>query len=247
MTMLCLEEVGLTFADGPDRLTALAQIGLSVTAGELVAVMGPSGSGKTTLVNVAAGILLAESGRVVVDGVDVARISARQRAQLRRQRIGVVHQTDELDPVLTAAENVALPLLLDGARQLAARHAALDALERCAAGGLAERFADQLSGGQRQRVALARAIVGRPADIDGSSSPPASRPILLADEPTASLDSASARALVELLVDLASAGTAVLMTTHDSRLASFADRIVLLRDGRQIDPGSPTSTMEASA
>ena len=104
--MLCVEDVSHTFPDGPNRLTALSRIDLSVGAGEFVAVMGPSGSGKTTLVNVAAGIMVPEAGRVLVDGVEVGRVSARRRAQLRRQRIGVVHQSDELDPVLTAVENV---------------------------------------------------------------------------------------------------------------------------------------------
>lgn len=248
MTVLCLEDVSHTFPDGPDRVTALSRIDLSVSAGELVAVMGPSGSGKTTLVNVAAGIVLPESGRVTVDGLDVGRASARRRAQLRRQRVGVVHQADELDPVLTAAENVALPLLLDGARRHAAHRAAVDALERCAAVELAGRNPERLSGGQRRRVALARAIVGGPTGShDSPSGPSPGRRLLLADEPTAALDSASAQALVELLVVLASTGIAVLMTTHDSRLATFADRIVLLRDGRQINPGPTTSMKETSA
>jgi len=221
MTILTLKSVSHSYPDGPDRVIALDQIDLSVRPGEFVAVMGPSGSGKTTLVNVAAGLELALRGSVIVDGVDLGRASAGQRAELRRRRIGVVHQEDELDPVLTALENVALPLLLDGVGRRSALAVAQVALERSAAGGLAERRRDQLSSGQRQRVALARAIVG-------------DRVLVLADEPTASLDTATARALVERLASLTSNATAVLMTTHDSRLATYADRVVLLRDGRQV-------------
>ena len=230
--MLDLENVGHSYPDGAGQITALAQIHLSVASGEFVAVMGPSGSGKTTLVNVASGLLLPEMGSVVVDGVELRHLSPKKRAQLRLRRIGLVQHDDELDPVLTAAENVALPLFLEGVPQRQARVAATEALGRCSAAVFAERYRNQLSRGQRQRVALARAIVGE-------------RALVLADEPTATLDTSTARGLVELLSSLASDGVAVLMTTHDSRLATFADRIFLIRDGRQVEAPSIPSLMSA--
>jgi putative ABC transport system ATP-binding protein len=230
MTTLILENVSRTYPDGHDRITALAHVDLSVEAGEFVAVMGPSGSGKTTLVNVAAGLVPPETGRVTVGDVDLGGVSAARRAKLRRRQIGVMHQEDELDPMLSALENVALPLLLDGVSRRDAYSAATRALEQCVAAEFAHRHSDELSGGQRQRVALARAIVD-------------ARVLVLADEPTASLDTATARFLVELLASVTSTGAAVLMTTHDSRLATFADRIVLLRDGKQINPAAAPSTI----
>jgi putative ABC transport system ATP-binding protein len=233
MTVLTLDDVSRTYPDGPGRVTALSQVSLSVDAGEFVAVMGPSGSGKTTLLNLCAGLERPESGLVFVNGVDISRASVKRQAVLRRQYIGVLEQEDDLDPLLRVVENVALPLILDGVRRSHALSAATHSLERCGAESLADRYRDQLSGGQRQWVALSRAIVGE-------------RHLVLADEPTGALDTSAARKLVQLLVVLASEGSAILMTTHDSRLATFADRIVLLRDGRQVDPTCESSTMRAT-
>lgn len=227
--MLHLDAVSRGFPDGPHTLMALNEVTLSVAAGEFVAVMGPSGSGKTTLLNIAAGIDRPDRGRVEVDGVDASSLRDAARARLRRRRIGVVHQRANLDPFLTAIENVMLPEQLDGAGRNDARTKAQEALASCGVGDLADRRPQDLSGGQRQRVGVARAIVGR-------------RPILLADEPTAALDTTSARALVELLATLARAGAAVVMTTHDSRLATFADRVVLLRDGSRASEEVPAAT-----
>ena len=224
--MLKMERVRVAYQVGPDLVHALWDVDLRVDAGEFVAVMGPSGSGKSSLVNVGAGLVVPGSGRVVVNMIDVAVATPHVRAQLRREVVGVVHQTDELDPVLTALENVALPLLLAGVRDRDAVEAAAEALSTCAVGNLEDRTRDQMSGGQRQRVALARAIVG-------------DRRVVLADEPTAALDTVTARALVETLGRLArDRGIAVLMTTHDARLATFADRVVLLRDGQVLDQGT---------
>ncbi len=216
--MLRLQGVTKMYRDGPSELTALNSLDLVVGDGAFVAVMGPSGSGKTTLALIAAAVERPTSGTVHLDSLDISHASAGQRAMLRRREIGIVFQRDELDPLLTAEENVALPLQLDGMSTRQARGAARKALDRCGVAELAARVPAQLSGGQRQRVAIARAVVG-------------DRRLIVADEPTASVDTATARAIVELLADLASDGVGVLMTTHDSRLAGFADEVVFLRDG----------------
>jgi putative ABC transport system ATP-binding protein len=219
--MLRLRNVTKVYPDGPGTLAALEGIDLAVASGTLLAVMGPSGSGKTTLALIAAAVERPTRGEVWLDDRDIARSSATQRARLRRRYIGVVFQHDELDPLLSAHENVALPLRLDGIRPRAARERAHAALSQCGVEELASRRPAQLSGGQRQRVALARAIVGE-------------RRLIVADEPTAAVDTVTARSIVELLASLAHSGRAVLMTTHDSRLAGFADDVMFLRDGTQV-------------
>lgn len=219
--MLRLRQVTKRYPDGPSTVTALDHVDL-VVDGAFIAVMGPSGSGKTTLALVAAGVEKPTSGEVWLDDIDLAGAGPRRRARLRRERIGVVFQRDELDPLLSAAENVALPLRLGRIPARRAGVLALDALARCGVEALARRAPAQMSGGERQRVAVARALVGN-------------RGLIVADEPTASVDTATARAVVELLATLAADGTAVLMTTHDSRLAGFADDVVFLRDGARVD------------
>jgi putative ABC transport system ATP-binding protein len=219
--MLRLHGVTKTYRDGPTTLTALDGIDLVVGDGTFVAVMGPSGSGKTTIALIAAGVERPTSGEVWLNDLDVAHASNAKRAALRRQQIGIVFQRDELDPLLSAEENVALPLRLDGRSARTARAAARTALARCGIDTLAARFPAQLSGGQRQRVAIARAVIGE-------------RRVIVADEPTASVDTATARVIVELLGDLTHDGVGVLMMTHDSRLAGFADEVVFLRDGARI-------------
>jgi putative ABC transport system ATP-binding protein len=221
--MLRLNGVTRTYPDGPGTVTALDRLDLVVADGAFVAVMGPSGSGKTTLAMIAAGVERPTSGEVWLDDIDIASSPNGKRAQLRRRHIGVVFQHDELDPLLTAEENVALPSRLDGTPPRSARDAAREALARCHVEELGHRRPAQLSGGLRQRVAIARAIVG-------------GRRVVVADEPTASVDTATGRAIVELLSELARAGRAVLMTTHDSRLAGFADEVVLVRDGARVQP-----------
>ena len=219
--MLRMEAVTKTFRDGERALVALNEVDLEVGNGSFVVVMGPSGSGKTTLALIAAGVEKPTSGGVWLDDLDLAHASPRERAVVRRRRIGVVFQSGELDPLLTAAENVALPLRLDGERAASADRRAVQALRRCGVEDLAKRVPAEMSGGQRQRVAVARAVVG-------------DRALVVADEPTASVDTATARAIVELLASLAADGVSVLMTTHDSRLAGFADNVVFLRDGVRV-------------
>lgn len=217
--MLKFSGVTKVVRDGSNALkTILAIDELTVADRTLCAVMGPSGSGKTTLAMFAAAVEIPTLGYVQLDDINLAKLSMRDRAKTRRRHIGVVFQNDELDPLLTALENVALPLQLDGMKSTDALAEAETALQRCAITDLATRFRSDLSGGQRQRVAVARAITG-------------DRKLIVADEPTAALDSATARSVVELLCELASSGVSVLMTTHDARLAGFANQTVLLRDG----------------
>jgi putative ABC transport system ATP-binding protein len=220
--MIELIDVSVVHAGVAEQVEALRGVSMQVDAGELVVVMGPSASGKSTLIDVCAGVRLPSSGVVRIGGVDMAKLRPRQRARMRRTVVGVMFQDHELDPVLTAAQNVALPLRLDRVGPASAELAARTALDRCGVAAVGERRPDELSGGQRQRVALARAIVGE-------------RQVVLADEPTAALDTASARAVTELLASLAHEGRAVLMTSHDGRLASIADRVAFLRDGRIVD------------
>ncbi|MFD2349237.1 ABC transporter ATP-binding protein [Nonomuraea ferruginea] len=216
MSVLEMREVTRTFGDVP----ALRGVTLAVGRGELLAVMGPSGSGKSTLLNLVGGLDRPTSGSVSVEGADLA--SVRDPAALRRGGIGYVFQDLNLIPSLTAAENVMLPRELDGVRAGRAREEAEAALREVGAGEVADRFPGELSGGQRQRVAIARALVGE-------------RRLLLADEPTGALDTATGDDILRLLRERCDAGAAVLLVTHEPRYAAWADRVVYLRDGRVAD------------
>jgi putative ABC transport system ATP-binding protein len=203
-------------------VNALSEVDLAVERGELVAVMGPSGSGKSTLLTIAGSLEEASGGQVLVDGVDLVSVSRSDRATLRRRSIGYVFQDFNLLPGLTAVENVTLPLELDGVRAKTARTTGLKAMEELDVEGRADRYPDELSGGERQRVAIARAIVGE-------------RGLLLADEPTGALDSVNGEAVMRLLRAAAHRGVAGVVVTHEAHLASWADRVVFLRDGHVID------------
>jgi putative ABC transport system ATP-binding protein len=199
---------------------ALRGADLSVTRGEIVAVMGPSGSGKSTLLHCLAGILTPDAGRIDFDGVRIDTLSETARSELRRDRFGFVFQFGQLVPELTAVENVALPLLLGGIRRDAAVQRAREWFGRLGLDGLESRRSGELSGGQAQRVALARGLVGEPA-------------VLFADEPTGALDSLTGEQVMDLLVATARAqGTTVVLVTHEARVAAYADREVMVRDGR---------------
>jgi putative ABC transport system ATP-binding protein len=212
---------------GDQAVHALRGIDLAVAAGELVAVMGPSGSGKSTLLTCAGGLDQPTSGEILIDGNDITTLSRNAVAALRRRRIGYVFQDFNLIPALTAVENVALPLELDGARARTARKYAEAALLEVAIPELADRFPDDMSGGQRQRIAIARAIVGE-------------RRILLADEPTGALDSDTGEAVLQLLRDRCDQhGIAGVLVTHDARHAAWADRVVYLRDGVLVGQAGP--------
>jgi putative ABC transport system ATP-binding protein len=220
-----LRQVFKTYGSGPSEVHALSDVDLSVERGELVAVMGPSGSGKSTLLTIAGSLEKATSGRVSVDGVDLATTSLSERAQLRRRSIGYVFQDFNLLPGLTALENVTLPLELDGISGKAARATGLEAMEDLDVAEHADRYPDELSGGERQRVAIARAIVGE-------------RGLLLADEPTGALDSVNGQAVMRLLRAATRRGVAGVVVTHEAHLASWADRVVFLRDGQVVDQTS---------
>lgn len=201
------------------RTEALRGVSLDVQPGEVVAVTGPSGSGKSTLLHCAAGVLVPEAGSVTFEGKRLDELDEAARTRLRRREIGLVLQFGQLVPELTAVQNAALPLLLDGSDRRTAQTAALAWLERLEVAGVADQVPAELSGGEAQRVALARALVTGPR-------------LVCADEPTGALDTVAGEVvLAQLLSAVREAGTALLVVTHDNRVAARADREVVLRDG----------------
>jgi putative ABC transport system ATP-binding protein len=226
MSILALREVHRVHGSGETAVHALRGVTLTVDEGELVAVMGPSGSGKSTLLNLAGGLDRPTRGEVAVDGTVLGRCSRRALAALRRRRVGYVFQDLNLLPSLTAAENVALPLELDGLGTRLAWRRALAALSDVGLDGYGPRFPDELSGGQQQRVAIARALIGQ-------------RRLLLADEPTGALDSQTGEAVLRLLRSKVDGGAAGVLVTHEARHAGWADRVAFLRDGVIVDTSGP--------
>ena len=219
MSMMELRLVSKVYRQGAAEVHALRDVSLEVALGTMVAVMGPSGSGKSTLLTIAGSLEEPTSGQVLVAGQDLATMSRNDKARLRRRSIGYVFQDFNLLPGLTAAENVALPLELDGVGARKAREAALRVLTDLGLADRASNYPDQLSGGERQRVAIARAVVG-------------DRHLLLADEPSGALDSANAEAVMRMIRTACQQGIAAVVVTHDAQLASWADRVVSIRDGR---------------
>ena len=221
-----LRGVSRSYGGGPTRVDALVDVDVAVEVGELVVIMGPSGSGKTTLLSIAGTLEAATAGEVLIDGRAVAGMSASDRARLRRRSVGYVFQAFNLLAGLTAVENVALPLELDGIRAGRAHRSAREALDGLGLGGRAGHYPDQLSGGEAQRVAIARAIVGE-------------RRLVLADEPTGALDSVNGESVMQMLRGACRRGVAGVVVTHDAQLASWADRVVFMRDGRIVDRTPP--------
>ncbi len=232
MTVLRIENVTKSYRDGEVTVAALRGVDLVVEPGEFVAVMGPSGSGKSTLLTIAGGLEEASSGVVAVNGRDLSTMTRDERAAVRRCEIGYVFQELNLLHSLTAAENVALPLELDGASARSARSRALEMLGTVGLSVKSGRFPDGLSGGERQRVAIARALVGKQS-------------LLLADEPTGALDSVNGEQVMRLLRKACDRGAAGVLVTHDAQLAAWADRVLFLRDGRAVDSTSPRMQPES--
>lgn len=232
MSALQLIQVSKVYGSGATGVHALREVDLTIEPGELVAVMGPSGSGKSTLLTIAGSLEEPTGGEVTVGGLPLSRLSRSERAALRRRAIGYVFQDFNLLAGLTAAENVSLPLELDGVPARRARAAALATLERLGLAARGNFFPDELSGGERQRVAIARAVVGQ-------------RHLLLADEPSGALDSVNGEAVMRLVRETCQGGVAGVVVTHDAQLASWADRVVFLRDGRIVDQTAPAAGPES--
>lgn len=235
MSVLELCRVSKTYGEGATEVHALQEVSLSVDAGQLVAVMGASGSGKSTLLTIAGSLEDPTSGEVLIGGTALSGMSRNATARLRRRSIGYVFQDYNLLPGLTALENVALPLELDGISARKSQSSARQTLDEL---GLADRgshFPDQLSGGERQRVSIARAVVG-------------GRHLLLADEPSGALDSTNGEAVMRLILTACRRGVAAVVVTHDAQLASWADRVLFVRDGRIVDqtatPPGPESLLQ---
>ena len=217
--MMELRQVTKTYTQGRRTVHAVRGVSLRVEGGEFVSVMGPSGSGKSTLMHLLGALDTPTSGQALFDGRDLSAVSDRERSLLRRTRIGFVFQFFNLLPSLTAAENVALPLLLGGRSRAAARRAALTSLGHAGLTDRADHFPEEMSGGEMQRVAVARALITEPDAI-------------LCDEPTGNLDSATSREILTLLRGLPETGKrAVVVVTHDPSAAAYGDRIIHIRDG----------------
>jgi putative ABC transport system ATP-binding protein len=235
MTVLEVDQAGRIFGSGRLRVTALDNVSLRVGAGEFVAVMGPSGSGKSTLLRLAGGLDRPTSGRVLVGGRDLGGLDEAGLAAALRREIGFIFQEANLLASLTAAENVALALELDGVRPKAAMAGARGLLDSLGLGAAGGRFPSQLSGGEQQRVAVARAVAG-------------GRSLLLADEPTGALDAITGESVIGLLRQRCATGCAVVLATHNVRHAAWADRVLFLSDGRLAGetgpPAGPESLLE---
>ena len=232
MSFLELRNVSKSYGEGSTLVKALLEVSLSVDRGSLVAVMGPSGSGKSTLLTIAGSLEEPTSGEVLIDTQSLAKMSHNEKARLRRRTIGYVFQDFNLLAGLSALENVSLPLELDDLAPKRARALAMAALENV---GIAERaghFPDELSGGERQRVAIAHAVVGE-------------RHLLLADEPSGALDSANGEAVMKMIRGACKQGIAAVVVTHDAHLASWADRVIFLKDGRIVDQTVPPPSPES--
>jgi putative ABC transport system ATP-binding protein len=227
MEAIQLEHVTKVYHIGAAETKALDDVNLSIAEGEFTALVGPSGSGKTTLLQLIGCLDKPDRGSVNIQGRDVTRLSANQRADLRRERIGFIFQFFALVPVLTAYENVELPLLLSGVKPQERRARAIELLEAVGVSHRANHRPDQMSGGEQQRVAIARALAPRPV-------------LVLADEPTANLDTTNGQQAMEIMQRLnQETGTAFVFATHDPRVVAFAQRVVKMRDGSIVDNGAP--------
>ncbi|MBN1311490.1 MAG: ABC transporter ATP-binding protein [Anaerolineae bacterium] len=235
MSTVSTDNLTKIYGSGPTAVTALGHVSIDVQSGQFVAVMGPSGCGKSTLLHMLGGLDRPTEGTVSIGDIPIAEMPDNRLTELRRRKIGFVFQFYNLIPVMTAVENAALPITLDGVRPAEAQKKAAEWLARF---GLADRLhsrPDQLSGGQQQRVAIARALVAEPS-------------LILADEPTGNLDSRASDEIAGLLADVSKKyERTVIMVTHDPRIAAYADRIIFLKDGKVVDETVlDTSTTESA-
>ncbi len=222
-TAICCREVRKSYGSGETKVAALRGIDLEVRTGEILMVVGPSGCGKTTLVSVIAAILRPDSGECHALGRDLQRMDEAERAEFRRKSVGFVFQMFNLLPALSAVENVAVPLLIDGVSWDEAGNRAQQMIDAVGLGGRSGTLPAKLSGGEQQRVAIARALVHNPA-------------LVLCDEPTSNLDHESGHAVMEILFEVAKkVDRTIIVVTHDPRIFSFADRIARMDDGRIIE------------
>jgi putative ABC transport system ATP-binding protein len=217
--LIRIVDLGRAYQMGGERINALDGVSLEILRNEYVAIMGPSGSGKSTMMNLLGCLDTPTGGEYWLNGIEVSGLSDDELARVRNREIGFVFQTFNLLPRATALHNVELPLVYAGVRARERRDRAVEALERVGLGNRIDHRPNELSGGQRQRVAIARALVNRPS-------------ILLADEPTGNLDSATSEEIMRVFADLHSAGQTVIMVTHEPDIAAHAGRVVVLRDGR---------------
>ena len=231
MAIIKTEQLTKDYGSGDTAVRALDGVNIQVESGELVAVMGPSGCGKSTLLQLLGGLDAPTSGKIWLENTDLATLDDDEITLIRRRRIGFIFQFFNLIPVLTAGENVALPLILDGAAPAVANQKAMEWMERM---GIADRWSHrpkEMSGGQQQRVAVARALVSDPA-------------IILGDEPTGNLDSKSAEGLIAVLENICSEfGRTILMVTHDPRMADHASRVINIMDGQVVDVADETQAI----
>ncbi len=216
--MIEIKNAGKTYRQGTSEIHALRNVSLGIDRGEFLSIMGPSGSGKSTLLNLIGGLDQPTSGEIFIDGRALHGISDDELTLIRRRRIGFIFQFFNLLPILTAAENVALPLLLDGTPFSRLKSKAVTLLEQVGLGARTEHRPEQLSGGEMQRVAIARALITDPA-------------VLLADEPTGNLDSHTSEDIFILLANLNKKGQTIVMVTHDPKAAAYGTRIITLKDG----------------
>jgi len=225
--MIQLRGVSKTVSSGGRPLTILHPLDLTIASGQFLAVIGPSGSGKSTLLGLVAGLDAPTTGEILIDGVDIAKLSEDELARLRGAKIGFVFQMFHLVPSLTAFENISIPMEIAGRRDAAAR--ARHLLGEVGLDDRGHHYPSQLSGGEQQRVAIARALANDP-------------PIILADEPTGNLDSTTGRLIMQLLLDVRrTRQTTMMLVTHDADLASLADSRLSLRDGRPVEPSLETT------
>jgi putative ABC transport system ATP-binding protein len=213
-----IKDIGKDYQSGETTVQAIKNMDFTIDDGEFVSIMGQSGSGKSTLLSILGGLNHPTRGRILLDSLDIYKLSSEQRADLRSEYIGVIFQSFQLIPYLTVLENVKLPMAITGKKAKMQEKMARDVLDRVGLSNKADRLPDQLSGGEQERVAIARAIVNKP-------------PILLADEPTGSLDSKTADEIMKLLQELNREGQTIIMVTHNPEACKYTSRIIQVKDG----------------